>query len=94
MSIKIEVQSTAIDIVQGVSQKTNKPYKLNIQTAYFHDPEEAYPVKMKILLDEGQPPYNKGEYTLDPKSFYVDRNGSLALSIKLAPLVGDIKKAS
>lgn len=40
---------------------------------------DPYPVKIGVVLDEKQPAFAPGVYTLLSESFYVDRNGNLTL---------------
>lgn len=80
--LKIEVRSIEVDIREGISQKTNKPYRIRSQVGYVFMPGEPYPIK--INLDLGQkPPYEQGFYQLGIGSFLVGSFGRLQLSNQL-----------
>lgn len=93
--IKVVVTSADVRLMEGISKRTGKPYKLGIQSAYFHTlgkdgKPQPFPERAEILLDpqpdgtfKGHP---VGSYQLHPSSVYVDRAGSLALSPRLAPV--------
>ena len=93
--IKVTIASQATRNMSGIGKASQKAYNLEFQTAYVHvvgkDGKPApFPEKVEIILDrneQGQPlAYAPGEYQLHPASIYVDRNGSLAVSPRLAPL--------
>lgn len=80
---------------QAYTDKQGKPAKLYFQTAYLHtidrDGEIApVPEKLEFIAERdasGQPQvFAKGDYTLHPSSIYIDRNGRLAASLRLAPI--------
>ncbi|MDX1751475.1 MAG: single-stranded DNA-binding protein [Methylophaga sp.] len=85
--MKIEILSQEIRTQSGTSKRTGNPYAIRKQTGFAHFDGEPYPVKMELNLPDGAIPYAPGNYTLDEKSFYVDRYGSLAVSgeLKLKP---------
>jgi hypothetical protein len=89
--IRVTVYALPIRNLKGTSKTTNRPYDLHIQTAYAHALDtdgNALPVpeKFEIVLDNGQPPYAPGDYTLHPSALYVDRDGRLAVAPRLQPL--------
>lgn len=93
MSIIIEITDTTVSTRSGTSARTNKPYTINEQTAYVHKKGQVYPEKISINLEQNQPPYSAGKYTLDDRSFYVDRYGSIAVRPVLVFLPNENKKA-
>lgn len=90
----IEITSSETENVSGTSNRTGKPYSFKKQTAYLHVFGQDYPDKTELILDDAQVAYAPGHYHLDGESIYVDRNGRLALTPKLVPVVSDAKKAS
>lgn len=87
MSIVIEVVSTHVETRSGTS-KQGRAYTINEQEAYLHN-GNAYPVKIKINLENGQPAYQPGNYNLHPSSFYADRYNSIAIRPLLIPRPGE-----
>lgn len=77
--MKIEVQTSHVDEFSGVSNRTGKPFTIRKQEAWAHLPGEPYPRAIAIPLGRDQEPYAPGTYALDPRSFYVDKFGSLSL---------------
>lgn len=93
--INVVVTSPDVRIQEGISKRTGKPYKLGIQTAYFHTLDkngkpQPFPERSELLLeslpDGSFKSYPVGKYQLHPSSIYVDRAGALALSPRLAPV--------
>ncbi|WP_395703039.1 single-stranded DNA-binding protein [Aquabacterium sp.] len=78
------------------TDKAGKPAVFHVQPAYAHTVDRQgnpppYPEKVELALDRdpqtGEPlTYAPGDYQLHPSSIYVDRNGRLAVSARLAPL--------
>nr|WP_012763641.1 single-stranded DNA-binding protein [Vibrio parahaemolyticus]ACS44818.1 fumarate reductase subunit C [Vibrio parahaemolyticus] len=62
-----------------IPAKDDKPSR-NIyeQVAYAHLGGK-FPVEMKLQLDQGQPAYTAGLYTIHPSSFAINQYGSLEL---------------
>ncbi|QEY15132.1 DNA-binding protein [Cellvibrio sp. KY-GH-1] len=83
MSVVIEIASTQVQTRSGTSQK-GKPYTINEQAAYMHI-GQPYPVQIKINLENGQPPYQPGNYDLHPQSFSADRFGGISVRPLLVP---------
>jgi hypothetical protein len=79
MKLLIEIGSTEVATRSGVSSRTGKPYNIAEQTAWLHREGQQYPDKIRISLEQGQMPYQPGNYDLHPSSFYVDKFGSLAV---------------
>lgn len=90
--IQVSVTSTEVRNQSGNAKVTGKPYSLNFQTVWVHTHDKTgkknpYPEKTEIILEkngEGAALFHPvGEYTLAPESFYVDRQGNLAVSPRL-----------
>lgn len=93
--IKISVKSTEVRNQRGKAKVSGKDYDLNFQTVWVHTYDRTgklspYPEKTEIILEKNGEGaalfYPEGEYTLAPESFYVSRNGDLALQPKLVKL--------
>ncbi len=66
-------------LTRTIPGKDGKPPRtLYEQTAYAYLGGK-FPVEMKLSLDEGQPPYAPGRYTLHCSSFLVNGYGNLEL---------------
>lgn len=80
--IKIEVKSTETTTKSGTSGKTGKPYSIREQVACYafltdrKRQPNAYPTRINVTLEDGQPPYEPGVYTIAEESLYADRFGS------------------
>lgn len=97
--IKIEVKTTDVSTKSGISSKTGKPYTIREQEAWAHlysvGGPHPYPSRVLITLEDNDPPYPPGAYTLDPSCLYAGRFGTLALGrIKLKALVSSAKAAA
>lgn len=89
--IKVTVAQSTVREMSGVGKTSGKPYHLRFQTAYVHTVDKdgntpPYPEKIEVILDKDQTPYPVGEYQLHPSAIYVDRDGRLAVSPRLAPV--------
>jgi hypothetical protein len=89
--IQISIAQTAVREFKGTSKTSGKPYHLRMQTGYAHTVDAEgnkppYPEKFEIMLNADDAPYAVGEYQLHPSSLYIDRDGKLAVSARLAPL--------
>jgi len=87
--IKIEIESSAIKTIEGISAKTGKPYSMRIQSGYIFligtdGTVGKYPEKFDFLLAKDLHPYAPGLYMLHPSSLSLDRDGKLAVSIRLS----------
>lgn len=80
---------------QAYTDKAGKPAVLHFQTAYLHTIDRdgvvaPFPEKLEFIAErdeQGNPvAFQKGDYTLHPSSVYIDRNGRLAASLRLAPI--------
>lgn len=74
--IEIFKENEVLDIKEGISQKTQKPYKMISQVGYAHTGDK-FPVQMKIKMQDGQPFYPAGKYELSPRSLTVSPYGDL-----------------
>lgn len=89
--ITIAITSPDIREMKGNSKTTGKPYHMRIQTAHAFTVNAdgvvaEFPDKFEIALDEGQAPYPRGKYTLQPSSLYVSRDGRIDVRPRLAPV--------
>lgn len=78
--LKIEIFPENVQIeTRTIPAKEGKPQR-NIyeQVAYAHLGGK-FPVEMKLQLEEGQPAYVAGLYTIHPSSFVINQFGSLEL---------------
>lgn len=85
--IKIEIKPSqvAVDTRTGISKKTGNAYTLNEQMGYAWLGGD-YPELIKINLEDGQPAYSAGVYTLSLKSFRVgDFNRLQVARVELIP---------
>lgn len=90
MSIMIEITSTEVKSRSGTSARTGNPYSMREQFGYLHQQGQPYPTKIKIALEDNQPPYYPGNYDLSPNSFYVDKYDGLAVRPILIPRHGEV----
>lgn len=89
--IKISISSPEFRELRGVGKTSGKPYHLRIQTAHAWSVDRdgavaEFPDKFEIVLEDGQFPYQRGQYTLAPSALYVNRDGRLEVSPRLVPL--------
>jgi len=84
--IQVQILPGNPEVIEGVSSKTGKPYKIVKQAAVVTFPNGTVGA-ISIQPPRDQPPYKPGAYALDPASFY-PKDGTLAFSPKLAPVGG------
>lgn len=89
--IKIEIETSDLRVMEGISPKTQKPYNLRIQTGYAFTvgPDgkpSKYPEKFEFMLGKEELPYNPGIYQLHPSAVSVDRDGKLSIAPRLTPV--------
>lgn len=89
--IRITVAQTTVRELKGVSKTSGKPYHMRFQNGYAFTQDKdgnqpPFPEKFEISLDNDQPAYTPGDYTLHPSAVYVDRDGRLAVSARLTPV--------
>ncbi len=83
--LTIEVTSTKISNMSGVSKATGKNYSINKQEAWVFINNAPYPKSIELMLDDNQPPYNIGKYLVDLNACAsVDRYGSLGVDMRNA----------
>lgn len=89
--IRVEVASTAVEVKTGTSPRTGKQYNIREQECWVHTVDKAtgqtrpHPERAVVPLEEGQPPYPPGSYTICPSSIYVARFGLVAMRLRLKP---------
>ena len=88
--IEVTIAQTTVRELKGTSAKSGRPYHMRFQTGYAMTVDKdgnkpPFPEKFEISLDSDQPAYAPGVYTLHPSAIYVDRDGRLAVSPRLAP---------
>ena len=87
--IKIVITSPEFREMKGIGKTSGKPYHMRIQIAHaFTVNAEGvvaeFPDKFEIPLEEGQFPYQRGTYQLQPSAVYVSRDGRLECRPRLA----------
>lgn len=80
--VTIEVKSTQVNEKRGTAQRTGKAYVIREQAAYM-DMGKAYPVEVKINLDD-LAPFEPGIYAVGPECFYVQRFGDVGVDLSKA----------
>ena len=86
--IKIEVIDTNVQVQSGTSNRNGRPYTIRKQEAWAHLFGQRYPTKIEISLEDGQLPYQPGQYQLSAESLYVGKFARLEVGrVKLVPLV-------
>jgi hypothetical protein len=89
--IIIEFFSTVVDHHSGIAKASQKPYEINKQTAYLHDPSAKYPKEFQVQLSSKEDHYPIGFYVLDIiKNLNFDNFGTLAVdsrSLDLSKIV-------
>lgn len=97
--LNVTVETTAINVKNGTSAKTGKPYSIREQEAWVQTygkdgKPHPHPQRFKLTLDDDQPgPYECGAYILDPASIYIDRFGQIAIRAKLRAKVAQARAA-
>lgn len=92
MSIRIEIKSPAVTENSGVAKNTGKPYTIRKQTAWAHVVDQdgkpyEYPARVELQLENDQAPFQPGNYTIAPASFFVGDYDKLAMRrLVLQPL--------
>lgn len=74
--IEVFKENESLDIREGISPKTQKPWKMITQIGYAHTGDK-FPIQMKIKMQDGQPFYVAGKYDLSPTSLTVNPYGDL-----------------
>jgi hypothetical protein len=73
--LKVTIAKTALQLREGTSTKTGKPYKLNEQEAFVNLPNGEYR-QIKLIVTV---PYAVGSYELSDESLVVDGFGGLKI---------------
>lgn len=75
---------TAVAHPRQIRGKNNGPtFNFNEQNAAILKEGEDFPHPFKIRLDDGQPPYPAGEYTVDASSFVVGQYSDLQMGRRI-----------
>ena len=64
---------------RSIPAKDNKPPRNIYEQIAYAYLGGKFPVEMKLQLEQGQPAYVAGTYTLHPSSFTINQYGSLEL---------------
>lgn len=99
MSVRIEIVSTHVETISGVSKSTGKEFTMHKQEAYLHNGHH-YPDRFEVTIpndmvsaDLGPVGYAPGFYTLAPGSIVVNAQyGNLEISrfdMRLLRIDGD-----
>ena len=97
--LKVEIATSVVDVKNGTSAKTGKPYSIREQEGWIFCYDKngqpyPHPQKIKLTLDDDQQLYTPGNYILCPSSVYVDRFGQVAVRARLRPAVAAAAKAA
>ncbi len=97
--IKIQITSSDIREMKGVGKASGKPYHMRFQTGYAFTVDQAgvvveFPDKFEITLEDGQLPYPRGTYQLQPSAVYVNRDGNLDVRPRLAAVPAATRSAA
>lgn len=76
--IEVFKENESLDIREGISPKTQKPWKMITQIGYAHTGDK-FPIQMKIKMQDGQPIYQAGMYELGKTSLSVNPYGDLEI---------------
>jgi len=83
---EVKPSQVTFEEFSGVSKATGNPFKMRNQFCYAYLGDD-YPVKVKLNLEDGQPPYPAGNYKADLASYKVGNYGSLMIDrLKLLPI--------
>lgn len=82
--MKVEIKSSEIETRSG--QGKTGPYTIRKQSGYL-DTGKAYPVEVRIRLDDQQPAFAPGTYEIGPECFYVAQYGETKVDLsKVKPM--------
>lgn len=83
--MKLKVQEAKVNERTVVRKRDSKAFTFREQPALVDLPNGERRV-VNVSLEEGQAPYQPGDYDILDTSFYVDQNGRLAIGrLHLAP---------
>ncbi|WP_217542666.1 G5P family DNA-binding protein [Vibrio metschnikovii] len=78
--LKIEIFPENVTLEsRSFPPKDDKPARTIYEQVAYVYLGGKFPVEMKFQLEQGQPPYAAGFYTLHPSSFTVNKYGALEL---------------
>lgn len=78
--LKIEIFQENVNIEKRTTKpKDDKPGRVIYEQIAYAHLGGKFPVEMKLQLEEGQPAYVAGIYTVHPSSFVINQFGSLEL---------------
>jgi len=83
VAMMVEVQSPQVRVKSGTSAKSGRPYTIREQDGWLQLPDQPYPQKIVLNLEEGDDPYPVGRYQIAPGSFFVGRFGELQVRVRL-----------
>lgn len=86
--IEIFKENETLDIREGVSQKNGRPYKMITQVGYAHVGGK-FPKEFKIKMQDGQPAWPAGKYTLSVNSLVISPYGDLEVGREMLLLPVD-----
>lgn len=91
--LKIEIHSNELNSFtwKDKSGTERTGYK---QSAYVHLPDKPFPVEIQLRVDGPSKAFSPGVYELSPKSFWVDRFGSLSVTPSLVATAEKVKAVS
>jgi hypothetical protein len=89
--IRVVILSPDVKTLSGNAKISGKPYTIRIQTGHAFTVAQdgsvgEYPDKFEFFLEDGQPPYAKGHYTVQPSALTVSRDGKMQFLPRLAPV--------
>jgi hypothetical protein len=89
--IKVRILTDKTQHLKGIGKASGKPYDMHLQTAYAFTIDgdgtvSEIPEKFEFVLEQGQLPFPRGDYTVTPDAIFVDRNGRMGINPKLKPV--------
>lgn len=90
--IEVFPENETLDVREGVSTKTGKPWKMITQIGYAHVGGK-FPKEMKIKIQDGQPAWKAGKYVLAMNSLEVSPYGDLEVGREMLLLPYESKAA-
>jgi|GEM_PF-944247 len=86
LKVVFEIHSNHVHERKGKSQRTGNDYTIRTQEAWVQIGDAPYPQKTKIQLEDGQMPYQPGNYELHERSFNIGKYESFECQPVLVPL--------
>lgn len=82
-ALRVEIKSNLVQEISGTS-KAGKPYHMRKQAAWAYTFDQMgalnpFPERIEFSLADGQEPYQVGNYSLSPASFFVGDFHSLSI---------------